>query len=973
MLFVNEELEEPQPIFSEPKRVRPKTDDEMARRIKCMLGDYVGEDDYPADDSTEPINLPAENATEPLSHDENSKLSQQNSFDDKEDFVFQEKQEKISNGSEIIEEEKNLDESVLLITNETKESSTDHNSAIEEASVNSRRCSLKRQCKDKISLLDYNPLLTIRTLKRPRLSSSSKGKTFEYSDIPTLKKYPDVQIIDCLSEVPEQEPPPLLDSSAPKCTYTGSTEQNDKSEDLIFKVKDGHKKSSKKKKKKKVIYESLPISEETTLSSRAQESKYGSIDSEDGPCQIKNGVIKIRLSKLIDTKNDASKSDYGLSFCETSILPPLKKLSVPLSPLTSDIYSAYNSTRGKNHTSKRALKKMKKRESNSLTNNKLNNPDNSCQKMISENDINEDFGCNSEKVDVSKTTSEENVGTEFIDVSKEDRLVQIAEDSTSTKQLVNDLPILQKSTLENEPVLLVSSNDSNTNNSKIMCSINLSLINRLPKQHDSPNDQIHSDNEVAKDDVLKDSLDNSLAVNLTDSQVSFGLNNENSCLIKKEKFTPTTSYLNNNETHSLENKTSHGISQENFSQEDSCPNLTPAYSFEMEDKCNILSGENGTKPEESLICKATPSLTSEPQKVDSTKTSALFPYPQFNKIKIEVPDAILSNHERWNEYKEYKWCRDFTDVSYHNGSAIFKDQIAYNVHGLWQDPELKKQYSSEYYLNEAKKLKHQADKEIDRMVQAMKYLEAVLYFILTGNAMEHSYIDTDRVHTMYKETLALIRFISSKFQKLHNASCRNIDNKLTVLSLRCQSLLYLKMYQLRRDEVRYLHRNITTFLKSETAFPGEVSPLHSQTSKHNLKPQVSPSQQASPCSFTPSPAGSVASVSSQSSGYSSSELGWSSTNLPNNSKSQSQYDISPDSLTVSRSKYKMLQQQSAYLSNLHLCHDLWEHADYLSSKEHSREFFLELDEECGCLSLHSPFSALVHYVRKGLYKLKDGT
>lgn len=37
------------------------------------------------------------------------------------------------------------------------------------------------------------------------------------------------------------------------------------------------------------------------------------------------------------------------------------------------------------------------------------------------------------------------------------------------------------------------------------------------------------------------------------------------------------------------------------------------------------------------------------------------------------------------------------------------------------------------------------------------------------------------------------------------------------------------------------------------------------------------------------------------------------------------------------------------------------------------EFFMELDEECGCLSLHSPFSALVHYVRKGLYKLKDGT
>ncbi|KFM75982.1 AF4/FMR2 family member 4, partial [Stegodyphus mimosarum] len=188
------------------------------------------------------------------------------------------------------------------------------------------------------------------------------------------------------------------------------------------------------------------------------------------------------------------------------------------------------------------------------------------------------------------------------------------------------------------------------------------------------------------------------------------------------------------------------------------------------------------------------------------------------------------------------------------------------------------------------------------MVQAMKYLEAVLYFILTGNAMEHSYIDTDRVHTMYKETLALIRFISSKFQKLHNASCRNIDNKLTVLSLRCQSLLYLKMYQLRRDEVRYLHRSISAFLKSENgSFPGQISPPHVQLFRQGMKhSQTSPSHQTSPCSLTPSPAGSVASVSSQSSGYSSSELGWSSSSVPGSSRTHLQFDVYSDVLTVSR-------------------------------------------------------------------------
>lgn len=102
----------------------------------------------------------------------------------------------------------------------------------------------------------------------------------------------------------------------------------------------------------------------------------------------------------------------------------------------------------------------------------------------------------------------------------------------------------------------------------------------------------------------------------------------------------------------MESKTSpHPILEEHFSQEDSCPNLTPAYSCEtpnMEDKCNITSCENIPNKQDSSICSATPTLSSEHQKVDPAKTSPanLFPYPQFNKIKIEVPDAILSNHVR---------------------------------------------------------------------------------------------------------------------------------------------------------------------------------------------------------------------------------------------------------------------------------------------------------------------------------------
>lgn len=61
------------------------------------------------------------------------------------------------------------------------------------------------------------------------------------------------------------------------------------------------------------------------------------------------------------------------------------------------------------------------------------------------------------------------------------------------------------------------------------------------------------------------------------------------------------------------------------------------------------------------------------------------------------------------------------------------------------------------YLSEAKRLKHGADKETDPTAQGMQYLEAILYFLLTGNAMEHESVTEKAAFTMYKDTLSLIK------------------------------------------------------------------------------------------------------------------------------------------------------------------------------------------------------------------------
>ncbi len=61
-----------------------------------------------------------------------------------------------------------------------------------------------------------------------------------------------------------------------------------------------------------------------------------------------------------------------------------------------------------------------------------------------------------------------------------------------------------------------------------------------------------------------------------------------------------------------------------------------------------------------------------------------------------------------------------------------------------------------FYMDEAQRLKHEADKENDRERQAMKYLQAVLYFSLNANFHEQNG-DKSSAFTIYKETLNLIK------------------------------------------------------------------------------------------------------------------------------------------------------------------------------------------------------------------------
>ncbi|XP_055539378.1 AF4/FMR2 family member lilli isoform X2 [Wyeomyia smithii] len=248
------------------------------------------------------------------------------------------------------------------------------------------------------------------------------------------------------------------------------------------------------------------------------------------------------------------------------------------------------------------------------------------------------------------------------------------------------------------------------------------------------------------------------------------------------------------------------------------------------------------------------------------------------------------------------------------------------------------------FLSEAKRLKHAADREGDHLAQAMLYLEAVLFFLLTGDTMERDPITEKAAFTMYKDTLSLIKYISSKFrsQQQHLTVQGSIHSKVAILSLRCQSLIYLKLYKMRRHDIKEVQRIIA---------------------EYNQKPNTTVSADMVNGN-TPSPL-SPTSVGSQSSGYCSGQTG------QTNPIQCSSISSSPSPCMVMPVHVHMAFQKQATLFN-HLlnCQDLWEQADNLVIRGNHTDFFIELDHENGPMTLHSSLYNVVKYVQAGIQKLR---
>ncbi|KAM5191536.1 AF4/FMR2 family member 1 [Mantella aurantiaca] len=251
-------------------------------------------------------------------------------------------------------------------------------------------------------------------------------------------------------------------------------------------------------------------------------------------------------------------------------------------------------------------------------------------------------------------------------------------------------------------------------------------------------------------------------------------------------------------------------------------------------------------------------------------------------------------------------------------------------------PQLKfeeKLHSPEHYMKEAKKLKHKADAMADKIGKSFNYLDAAMFFIECGIAMEADVHAPKPAYTMFAETVDLIKFIM-KLKNFSDSSAPSHEKAFAVLCMRCQSVLYMAMFRYKKDTALKYSRTLGEHFKSSSRAAQAPSPCVARSSGT-----------PSPLSPTPSPASSGGSQPGS-----------------NNSGGQS------NSVTIPQMIHHIASSYVNITSYILYAYDIWEQADLLAKKH--KDFFADLNAMICPLALNSTMTELVHYTRQGLQWLR---
>uniref|UniRef100_A0A673NEB3 AF4/FMR2 family, member 2 n=1 Tax=Sinocyclocheilus rhinocerous TaxID=307959 RepID=A0A673NEB3_9TELE len=286
--------------------------------------------------------------------------------------------------------------------------------------------------------------------------------------------------------------------------------------------------------------------------------------------------------------------------------------------------------------------------------------------------------------------------------------------------------------------------------------------------------------------------------------------------------------------------------------------------------------------------------------------------PSRSKRKHKASVQCSHSHFMLYNYK-IKDCNNLNHTLYH-----------YSVH------------NADYYMQEAKKLKHKADALMDKFGKAVNYADGALSFIECGNAMERDPLEAKSPYTMYSETVELIRY-AMRLKNFTSHSATIAEKKLAVLCNRCLSLLYLRMFKLKKDHAMKYSRSLMEYFKNSAKSSQAPSPWGANGKYVTGTP--------SPMSLSPSPVSSVSSGAGV--------MGSSSAS---------------GSVAIPQRIHHMAASHVNITNNILRSYEHWETADKLAQE--SQEFFLELDSVMEPLTQHSSMTELVRYIRQGLHWLR---
>nr|XP_019938037.1 PREDICTED: AF4/FMR2 family member 1-like isoform X1 [Paralichthys olivaceus] len=249
-------------------------------------------------------------------------------------------------------------------------------------------------------------------------------------------------------------------------------------------------------------------------------------------------------------------------------------------------------------------------------------------------------------------------------------------------------------------------------------------------------------------------------------------------------------------------------------------------------------------------------------------------------------------------------------------------------------------YPVKQSIKEAKRLKHKADAESDKLSKAYNYLDAVMYFVESGIAMEKDPQISMSSYTMFEETVDLLKFVL-KLKNTVDPSAPPSEKDFLVLCLKCQSLLQMAMF-------RHKHKTALKYSKTLTDHFTNSAQASHDPSVCTAKAADTPS----PMPDMPSPAST-----STSSG-------------PGSNHSGSGSIVSPVGgmvavpQAIEQVAFTYVKITSLFVS----AHDLWEQAEVLAKK--GSGLLTALDTVMGPLSLTSTLNTMVRYTRQGVYWLR---